>query len=515
MEKPAFQHCGLFRIAKGTFFSSSVEPGGVGNGGHIVIKTGTLRLDSSQINTTTAGTGDSGNIIIEARDQVALVQGSDMFSEVTSASEPQGGGVGGNGKGGDIQITTGSLLLDVGANLRADTEARGDAGNIIINAPDSVTFKSDLKEFSGGAYTQVEPQADGRGGDIRINTGTLSVSGYHQINTRTQGQGDAGNIVIDANSIVFDGSGVSVSSGASQENRLPGTSGNGGNIKINTGSLLVTNGAKIFADSEISGATAGNIEINASRLTLNNESIIKSESVTDADGGNITLNLRDYLLMRGKSEISTSAGTNQTGGNGGNISINAPDGFVIAFPSENSDITANAFTGNGGDVRINATGIYGIQFREKRTSNSDITASSEFGSAGTVEIKSPDVDPSQGLVELPETVIDPTQQVAQNPCQRGVGSTFVITGRGGVPSSPNQAISSDNVRVDLVQPVASTGNSNSASTKKPSTSATVKQIVPAQGWIFNEKGEVVLTAYDPTRTGSQRNWQKPASCAVR
>ncbi|PMB20730.1 filamentous hemagglutinin N-terminal domain-containing protein [Fischerella thermalis] len=497
--------------ASGTIFESSVNPGGVGNGGHIVIKTGTLRLDSSQINTSTAGTGNSGNIIIEARDQVALLQGSDMFTEVTCACERQGGGVGGIGNGGDIRITTGSLLLDVGASLRADTEARGNAGNIIINARDSVTFKSDLN-FFGGAYSQVEPEAVGQGGDIRINASTLSVSGKHEINTRTQGQGDAGNIFIDANSIAFDGSNVNVSSGASQQGRLPGTFGNGGDININTGSLLVTNGAKIFADSEISNATAGNIKINASRFILNNQATIKSESVTDADGGNITLNLEDYLLMRRNSEISTSAGTNQTGGNGGNIIINAPDGFVIAFPSENSDITANAFEGKGGNIQINAAGIYGIQFRDKRTPNSDITASSEFGSAGTVELNTPDVDPSQGLVELPENLTDPTDQIAQNPCQKGAGSSFTIIGRGGLPSSPNDNFNSDNVRVDLVKPSTTSNNSPNSTINQPTTQPTAKQIIPAQGWIFNNKGEVVLTAYDPNTTSPQRTSKTTTAC---
>ncbi len=83
-----------------------------------------------------------------------------------------------------------------------------------------------------------------------------------------------------------------------------------------------------------------------------------------------------------------------------------------------------------------------------------------------------------------------------------------------MPSNPNQALTSDNVRVDLVTPASSSGNSAST-TVKPSTTSTVKQIVPAQGWVFNDKGQVVLTAYDPTKTGSQRPWQQPASCAKR
>ncbi|NJM71050.1 MAG: hypothetical protein HC862_12915 [Scytonema sp. RU_4_4] len=66
------------------------------------------------------------------------------------------------------------------------------------------------------------------------------------------------------------------------------------------------------------------------------------------------------------------------------------------------------------------------------------------------------------------------------------------------------------MRVDLVKPVVSTVNSTRTTKSQPSTtstSATDKPIVPARGWIFNEKGEVTLVAYDPTKTGPQRSPQ--------
>ncbi|MDF5732927.1 MAG: filamentous hemagglutinin, partial [Rhizonema sp. PD38] len=96
--------------------------------------------------------------------------------------------------------------------------------------------------------------------------------------------------------------------------------------------------------------------------------------------------------------------------------------------------------------------------------------------------------------------------------QRGEGSTFAITGRGGIPSSPNQTIASDNVRVGLVTPVLSRGTATTTA-NLPSIKPTIKKAVPVQGWVFNDKGQVVLTAYDPMKTGSQRPWRKPASCA--
>ncbi len=116
---------------------------------------------------------------------------------------------------------------------------------------------------------------------------------------------------------------------------------------------------------------------------------------------------------------------------------------------------------------------------------------------------------------MPVNVVDPTTLIAQTPCHRSIGSEFTITGRGGLPPNPNQILASDNVRVDLVKPASSTSNSPTTSVKLQSLTPTVKRLVPAEGWIFNDKGQVVLTAYDPTKTGPQRSWQEPASCANR
>ncbi|AFZ04284.1 filamentous hemagglutinin N-terminal domain-containing protein [Calothrix sp. PCC 6303] len=482
--------------ASGTIFASSVNFGGVGDSGGVVIKTGTLTLDSSQINASTAGTGNSGSIVIEARDTVELLKGSDMFTEVTCACEPNGGGVGGIGNGGDIRITTGSLLLDIGANLRADTEARGNGGNIIIDARDSVTFKSDIRDYSGGAFTQVEPEAVGKGGNITIKTGNLSISGYQEINTRTQGQGDAGNIFIDANTISLTGSNVRIISSASKSGRLPNTFGNGGNIDIKAGSLSLNEGANILAGSEFSRAAAGNIKIDANRITLKNQSSIKSESVADADGGNINFKLDDFLLLRNNSKISTNAGTEKAGGNGGNINIDAP--FIVAVPKEDSDITANAFTGNGGNVNIQAENIFGIEARPKPTNQSDITASSELGVQGQVSIRQPDVDPTKGIIELPKGLQDQSDQLGQL-C--GLGrkplGRFVITGKQGtLPTNPLNLMQGGS---DFM-PLATLGASNLTDRVNPIADNLMVQkhvpdrIVEAQALARGADGELYLVA---------------------
>jgi large exoprotein involved in heme utilization and adhesion len=58
-----------------------------------------------------------------------------------------------------------------------------------------------------------------------------------------------------------------------------------------------------------------------------------------------------------------------------------------------------------------------------------------------VQINNIGVDPSSGLVELPVEFTDPSQQIATG-CADTQGSSFVATGRGGIPENPTQELRS-------------------------------------------------------------------------
>lgn len=291
--------------------------------------------------------------------------------------------------------------------------------------------------------------------------------------------------------------------------------GNGGYIDISTRSLSVSNGAKVATISQGNNNAAGSIKIAARFIRLDNGSAIIAETAS-GKSGNITLqnhreNL-DLLLIRRGSRISTTAGIENQGGDGGNITINAPDGFIIAVPNENSDITANAFTGKGGNVQISAFGVYGTQFRDKENpQTSDITASSQFGINGTVELNTPDIDPNSGLVNLPAVPVD--TQVAQT-CTAGSAvakSSFTITGRGGLPPSPNDALNSDAISIDWVTLNPEIEDKSSPDVSTNPTAPEPDPIVEAQGWVMDNDGEVVLIASASTAT-PHNSWQTLANC---
>ncbi|WP_138500824.1 filamentous hemagglutinin N-terminal domain-containing protein [Nostoc sp. PA-18-2419] len=463
----------------GSAATSEVTAAAIGNSGGIEISTPILRVtNGAQLNTTTLGKGNSGAIQVTATDNV-VVDGTSGDRSLSSslASEV---GIGATGASQGITITTPHLQIGNAGFVSANTNGNGNAGNINVTA-------NNIDLFSGG-----------------------------QIRTNTSGSSKAGDITLNAaNSLIMSDLGTAVL--AQTENTSTST---GGNIVLaSPKNVLIQNGAELSVNSRGSG-TGGDIDVQANSLTLDGGTI--SAETAKQTGGSINLQIADLLQMRRDSKITTNAGTqSQPGatGTGGNIDINTQ--FIVAFPSQpkGSDITANATYGNGGRVDITATGIFGIEFRDRpRDMLNDITASSEFGgNPGVVNINEP-IDPSRNLVELPATVIDPNDQIAQNPCSRGVGSEFTITGRGGLPPSPNEDLSQEATQVGLVEPVTSDRNVKplqQTSSRHNFKSQISSQIVPAQGWVFNDKGEIVLTAYNPTVIGTHRLAKNLSSCPGR
>ncbi|MCC5603859.1 S-layer family protein, partial [Nostoc sp. CHAB 5714] len=380
-----------------------------------------------------------------------------------------------------------SLWLKDGSQLVTFTEeasgtapaGRGDAGNVNVNVTGIVNIAGEDNGVFSGIRSKVETGTVGNGGNITIDSGSFSLSDDAELTTSTSGQGNAGTIIVNAADFFT-------------------ISGNSSNF--NSG---------LFVDSQSPTGTAGDIIVTSPRVTLDNGGRLNAESAS-GNGGDINLQT-DLLLLRHGAQISTTAGTDKTGGNGGNINIDAPLGFIVAVPSENSDITANAYTGSGGRVDIQAFGIYGIKPRPNRTSLSDITASSEFGVNGTVELNTPDIDPNSGLVNLPTVPVD--TQVAQT-CQAGgnlAKSSFTITGRGGLPPNPGEALNADAVQVDLVALNPNADNRDRPFVPSKITTPPPEPIIEATGLALNEKGEVVLTANLPTNT-PHTPWLKPASC---
>jgi large exoprotein involved in heme utilization and adhesion len=274
--------------------------------------------------------------------------------------------------------------------------------------------------------------------------------------------------------------------------------------------MSITDGAQVTVSSP--QGQAGNLFITANSLALNRGTISAVTGISGAEGGaNITLKSLDFLRMDNESLISASALNNA---NGGNVTIDST--FIVATPPtgpEGSDIIANADRGNGGRVNVTTQGLFGIQFRPQRTPKNDITVSSTFGISGEYILNTPGVDPSRGLAQLPTNVVDASQQIDRRctPQAENRGSSFVVTGRGGIPPSPNDTIQGESVNTPNWVTLNSEEENNTPPTPTTPSNSAPKQLVEAQGWSLNEQGQVVLTAEVPNAT-PQQAWLTSPEC---
>ena len=493
---------------------------GTGNAGNLSITTSQLLVrDGAQVGAGSFGSGKGGNLTVNASDSVQLIgQGGQFPSGLFTRSEGTGTNEAGDitittgrllvsneaqisasafaGDAGDLTINTGQLLIRDGSQVSAGTFGSGKGGNLTVNASDTVQVIGSL------LTAQADLNSTGNAGDLTITTGQLLIRDGGEVSASTFGSGKGGNLIVKASdSVQLSGaSGIFVDAGAG---------GTAGNLTLETGQISVQGGSRVTVSSPF--GQAGNMSITVDSLTLNQGSITAVTGTSGAEGGaNITLQGLDLLRMDNESLISASA---LEGANGGNVTIDST--FIVATPptgSKGSDITANAVRGNGGNVNVTTQGLFGIEFRPRLTPDNDITASSEFGVAGIVNINTPGVDPSRGLSELPSDVVDATQQIDRRctPAAADQKSRFVITGRGGLPPSPNDTLQGESVVTHWVT-LDSEENTNGTAPQPHPTRTAPRQLVEAQSWLYGANGEVILTAQAPTATPGSP-WQVPPSC---
>ena len=419
---------------------------------------------------------EGGDIQLQGR-HIILADGSKIFAAANAQNKP--GGTLTVNASESVEIV-GNLLLFEPAVLSTSVLSDGNGGKLVINTKQVIL--RDLAFIT----SESDLGSTGKVGNVTINASeSVNISNFSSIATLTKGAGDAGILQINTRQLTINERG--------QISAATSAQGNGGNIVVNANQVNIHDGGSILVNSQGMGQ-AGNININASSIHLSNFGLLNAE--TQAGEGNITLNIQNETILRNNSQITT----NSTGkGSGGNININT--GVLAIFLD--SDITANSINAAGGQVIINTQGIFQIF-------NSDITATSALGPEfnGIIELNTPEIDPSRGLVTFPETIIDPTAMVIQNPCQKDKTNGFTIAGRGGLPPNINDDLNRDAVQVDLVEPVSPQNRP-----KKSEQSLTPPQpIKPVQGWIFNNNGEVVLTAYNPIVTEPERDKEKSVSC---
>lgn len=480
----------------------SVAANGSGSAGELNLNVGqlTLQNDGAQISVSTFSQGNAGKLSVNASTIHLLGgEGAGFTTGLFAQSNPNS-----QGSGGTLVVNSDRLLIERGAQVAVSSFSSGQGGNLTINATERVDIlgRTLNGQLPSGLFTQVNEGSTGNAGSLAIATKHLAIRDGAVVSagTRSGSSGAGGNLIVQASdSVEVTGIGRDEQGQPSQSLLLVETKGSGraGNLSIETESLVVREGAEVRVGSEGSGA-AGNLNIQADTILLERQGALTAR--TTSEQGNITIQAGTVQLRRG-SRITTDA---VGGATGGNIAIDTDT--LVAVPQENSDITANAGKGPGGRVTIRSQGIFGTAFRPALTPDSDITATSDLGPefSGTVIIQTPDVDPSKGLVDSEPEVVDPSDLVAQGcATQRQTAGTFVITGRGGLPPSPNETLSDQGIFADLGKPIQVQGQDEDEERQNAgylSNNPVPQAIVQAEGWVVNAQGQIVLLAQAPTVT---------------
>ena len=296
------------------------------------------------------------------------------------------------GDGGKVEINTGNLILREGAQISAITFSQGNAGNVLLNAFESVQILGVDQNGRFPSALVVQTRGVGKGGTLEINTKKLTLEDGAQVTATTFSQGNAGNVIVNASKSVE-------ILGSSQNGRFTSTlaartrgTGNGGKIEINTGKLILQDGALVSSRTTNAGK-GGDVLVNASESVEARGfgSGFRVQTQSTGDGGTVTINTKKFLASKGAQTLAAAFAD----GKGGNINIRASEVKLTGTSDNGEPTTVSAPAlgkGDGGEVRIDTSQLIvrdGAQigagtFSSGRGGNVFVKASDRIELVGTV-----------------------------------------------------------------------------------------------------------------------------------
>lgn len=418
--------------------------------GDVTITADTAEIDGARISADTSSAGQGGNITVTGR-TLRLTNGGGITSTA-------------NGSGAGGQIVVGPFDEIVMSNrgvISAETFGGGDAGAVKVEASRVSVNNSFIGANTGGANTG----GAGNAGPVKVTvTDQLTFTNEGRIFNGTSGSGNGGNITVDVRTgaLVADKQPIDhphVNHTGISASPQAGSSGNGGNVIISAGTIILRNGAQITTDTKGTG-NAGLIDITmGSTLRLEADGLIGTCSgagpdckdrtnsfgttgdagaiivrggdkiildhgrITSfarsdkAEGGRITLQANDLIYLK-DSEVSSEV-FGDRGTTAGNIEITTP-----LLVQNDSQVLARATEGTGGKIQIIANSLVVSQ-------DSAIDASSQRGIDGTVVFSTPEADVTSSLVVLPAEFVDAASRLRDSCAVRSAAETsrFARAGR--------------------------------------------------------------------------------------
>lgn len=426
-----------------SFFSTSTN--GSGSSGNVEIEANQLSFRNGAGITATSDQGPAGNIVLDIAgtasfDGTAMLDltmlGDDVRDSLpdfirnadpnTVSASGLFARVFGGGEGGNIQLRANNVMVTNGAAISASTSGSGNAGNITLDVTDTVQIDGRTSDGLVPSFidTDTEPTATGNGGTLQITTTRLAVTGGAQLSSSLSGIGRAGDIFLEADTILVQGPDANAVASRTNEPRSGIVSniqdtgqgvagdivmtannliladggvidasvlgnGQGGNIIVNVTDLVRVAG--VAADGLFSGigsnneateaGTAGDVFVRADRLEILDGASISSSTFQTGKAGTITLDIAGTARLVGVNPIlperpSGVFSRTESSSDGGNLRILADnleifDGAVLN--------TSSLAEGRSGNIIVDLRG----QFRAE---DGEITTASSETSGGSIDI---------------------------------------------------------------------------------------------------------------------------------
>ena len=496
-----------------------------GKAGDIKISAASISLtNGAQLSASTHSTGVGGNITLDATDTVELsgettntpigLSFSQESSNITGfPPDKYFGGyipngtidnirfsgsvfpsgvfcqttVDSTGSAGNLKIETGKLIINNGAAIATTTFGKNsNAGDISIRASDSI------KIDSGSILSGVAPNAIGNSGKVEMSTSSLELINSGIVQTQTLGEGVAGNIVVDADTVSISNKGSALRSASGGINELlTGTSssskiGQGGNINVTANNLRATDGAVLDATT-VTNSTGGDITASANTLSVDKGGQILTSTSGTGDAGSITVNATQIQLSDLESGLlaqTTSAGkagnltiqphgdgqslrvsfqkgaqiSASTSGNGqgGNLSVKAPQAVTINGNGHLSVETTGA--GKAGDVTLTTDTL---NINNGATVSATATANAMTSEpSGSISVNANQVNLSgtgSGLLAETQGAADAGSLILQ-PSNNGQSLTVNLQDNAQISASTSSSGQGGNLFVTAPQAVTIKGN---------------------------------------------------------
>jgi len=307
--------------------------------------------------------GDAGHIRLQAKD---IEINRDYSINGVFSTDTYG-----SGRGGDLQISAENSLNIIDAYIQlttwGDNAQAVQAGNIYLRA-------KTLNVEQGSWVRTMGQTADA--GQLVIQAGTIHVGGLSgsynsQLSTKSNGKGNAGQIIIQADELLLEDGAYLISTNFGD--------GNAGNIDIQlTGNLTIrgvsdANGystgifSSVLSGENEHGGNAGNINISVEEMQIETGGRIDAGSKTfhptasSKKAGNVTLEIKVALVLSGVNpygensdgfgSVISARSQGENAGHAGNIDIHAAsvsilDGALLETGSNNHS--------DGGNISIQA-----------------------------------------------------------------------------------------------------------------------------------------------------------------